>query len=64
MSGWDAFIEMRTLNPSLKSVFATGYMDEDQKGEMLQFGVHAIIQKPYVPMEIVKAVRQAINSIR
>jgi len=61
LGGMDAFLRMREINPQLRAIFATGYMDERSRTEMLEMGASRIIQKPYHPDDILRAVRSVLD---
>ncbi|HET6272915.1 MAG TPA: PAS domain S-box protein [Bacteroidota bacterium] len=61
-SGWDAFLRMRELNPRAQAIFASGNFDPTRKSEMMKLGARDFIQKPYVPADILKKVRRALNT--
>jgi DNA-binding response OmpR family regulator len=60
-SGWDAFLEMKKISATLKLILASGYLDEISLGQMLKEGVGAFVQKPYVPNEILRKVRDVLD---
>jgi len=62
LGGWEAFLRVREMNPRVKGVFATGYLDDRANKDMCEMGIPAVIRKPYVLEEILKAVRSAIDS--
>jgi signal transduction histidine kinase/ActR/RegA family two-component response regulator len=61
LGGWEAFLEMRTLNPAVKVILASGYFDLNLKAEMVRAGAKDFIQKPYVPQLILRQVRQTLD---
>jgi len=62
LGGWEAFLRMREMNPQVKGIFATGYLDDNANTDMREMGIPSVIRKPYVLEEILKAVRSAIDS--
>ena len=62
MNGWEAIKIMRAITPSLKVIFATGYLDPEIKNEITRAGVQQFIQKPYRPEEIQKKIRQVLDA--
>jgi PAS domain S-box-containing protein len=62
LGGRDAFLRMREIEPGLKVIFATGFIEEDERNDLLKMGAHSIILKPYVPNEILQIVRSAIDN--
>jgi PAS domain S-box-containing protein len=64
LGGWDAFKIMKELHPSVKVVFASGYLDPELKAEILKSGAIDFVQKPYDPDDIIKHIRQVIDGIK
>jgi two-component system, cell cycle sensor histidine kinase and response regulator CckA len=64
MNGWDAIKIMRQINPSLKVIFATGYLDPDLRNEISRAGVQEFMQKPYNPEEIQIKIREVLDGKR
>jgi len=61
LSGWDAYLKMKELNPQVRIVFASGYLEEESKAEYLRGGVLRILQKPYMPAEVLRSIREGID---
>ncbi len=61
LSGWDAFLQMKRINPHVKAIVSSGYLDPKIKEEKSNQGVSDYILKPYQPVEILKRVRGAID---
>ncbi|HIJ91419.1 MAG: PAS domain S-box protein [Desulfobulbaceae bacterium] len=47
MSGREAFLEMKKINPGVKVLLASGFRKDDRVEEILQLGVKDFLQKPY-----------------
>jgi len=62
IGGWDSFKIMKELPPSVKMVFASGYLDPELKAEILKSGAIDFVQKPFDPDEIIKHIREVIDS--
>ena len=62
MSGWDAFREMKKINPYVKAIFATGYIEPKFRDDIIAFGGKHFVQKPYVPAELLKRLRETIDA--
>jgi PAS domain S-box-containing protein len=62
LDGWEACLRMKELNPAVKVVLASGYLDPRSKSEILKGGIAGFIGKPYSPYEILRAIRVALDS--
>ena len=62
MSGLDVLKRIRELNPKAKVVLASGFIDPSTKSEMYKSGAKHFIQKPYLPDEVLQAIREVIDS--
>ncbi|MCB0288847.1 MAG: PAS domain S-box protein [Calditrichaeota bacterium] len=63
LGGWEAFCQMREINPKVKAVFASGYFEPGLKQTMLENGVKDFIQKPYSPMNVVHSIREVLDRL-
>lgn len=61
LGGWEAFQQMRLINPAVKVILASGYLDSNLRNEMIAAGAVDFIQKPYVSEEILKRIRSVID---
>ena len=61
IQGDELFKNVKVMNPKVKAIFASGYLDPNLKNELLKAGVKDFIQKPYVPAEILKKVRETLD---
>jgi two-component system, cell cycle sensor histidine kinase and response regulator CckA len=61
MGGYDEFLAIKKINPHVKVIFASGYLDPDLRVQMLKAGVHDFIQKPYESDEVLKKVRVVLD---
>lgn len=62
LSGTEEFIRLREITPELKVILASGYLDAELKTEMLNAGARAFIQKPYVPADILRIIREVLDN--
>lgn len=60
-SGWKVLQKMREINPTVKAIIASGYIDPTVKSEMLKAGARDFVQKPYVPSEVLKKIRSVLD---
>ena len=63
-SGWRLVRDLLGRKSGLKGIVATGFLDPDLEGEMLANGVSATLQKPYAAEEILRKVREVLDSGR
>jgi two-component system response regulator HydG len=52
---------MKEVNPKVKAILASGYFDPNVKMDLLKAGAKDFIQKPYVPDQILKRIREVID---
>ena len=64
LDGSAVIATLRDINPNLVCILASGFIEPNQKSEMYKSGVKAIIQKPYVPGEVLMRVREALDERR
>jgi two-component system, cell cycle sensor histidine kinase and response regulator CckA len=62
ISGKDELKKLREINPDVKVIMTSGYFDPDVKTELLKNGIKGIVQKPYVPGDILRAIREALDT--
>lgn len=62
MSGWEMCNYIRDIKSNAKIIFASGYIDPMMRAEMNKIGIKEIVQKPYDPIQIIRKVREVIDS--
>jgi two-component system cell cycle sensor histidine kinase/response regulator CckA len=62
LSGDKLFLAMKEVNPSVKMLLASGFVDPELKTGILKQGVKEFVQKPYVLSEILSKTRKVIDS--
>jgi DNA-binding NtrC family response regulator len=62
VSGSDLFAKMKTVNPAVKVVVSSGYLDADLETQLLSAGVRSAIYKPYSLEELGKVLKEIIDS--
>jgi two-component system cell cycle sensor histidine kinase/response regulator CckA len=62
IDGWEACRRMKQVNQNVKVILASGYLDPRMKAEILEGGIQGFIGKPYSPHEILKRIREALDS--
>ncbi|MCI0559482.1 MAG: ATP-binding protein, partial [Nitrososphaera sp.] len=62
LGGLESSLEMVSINPHVKVIFASGYLDPNIKADLNKARAKAFIQKPYDTDEILRRVRDVIDS--
>lgn len=62
MSGDQVFRQLQKANENVKVIFATGYIQEDRKAELLLAGGLDVVHKPYTISEVLGSVRRALDA--
>lgn len=57
ISGQDVLVKLKTENPDVKIVIATGYLEPDLSSEIERAGVRHFIHKPYNLDDVVKIIQ-------
>jgi two-component system, cell cycle sensor histidine kinase and response regulator CckA len=60
-SGEQIFAIFRELNPDIKLIFASGFIEPEVKTEMFNRGARSFIEKPYRPAELLKSIRDVLD---
>ena len=61
LSGEDLVKKLLAINPSLKIIIASGYLEPEVKSRVLQSGAKAFLAKPYAHAEMLAKVRSALD---
>ena len=61
MGGEEVFKKLKEIDPQVKMVFVTGYLEENTKNSALRYGVKSIIQKPFHIEEIAAIVSEILE---
>lgn len=62
MDGLQVVRNLRALNPSLKIILATGYLQPTIKAEMEKAGVFEYVQKPFSAEQLLRVIRSCLDS--
>lgn len=63
LGGWEMFQQIKTINPGVKAILASGYFDPNLKMTMMKAGARDFIQKPYVSDAVLERVREIIDAV-
>jgi two-component system cell cycle sensor histidine kinase/response regulator CckA len=58
MSGWEAFMKMRDLVPTVDAIFMSGHLEENLQAEIIKSGARGYLQKPFAVSEVLTAVNR------
>ena len=61
LGGWEVFRRLRELNPSIKVILASGFVDAAVREDMIKQGADDVMQKPYVPHLILERIRSVLD---
>jgi len=62
LSGQDVIKRIREINPEAKVIMASGFVDPETKSEMYKAGAKRFIQKPYASDEVLRKIREVIDT--
>jgi two-component system, cell cycle sensor histidine kinase and response regulator CckA len=61
LTGMDEFEKLKAINPNVKLIFASGYIEPEMKTQLIQTGAKDFLQKPYVLTEVLTKIRKALE---
>jgi CheY-like chemotaxis protein len=59
LGGWQAFQQMREINPNVKALVASGFVPEELEAEIAQGKLGGILMKPYLLDDVLKNISAA-----
>ncbi len=62
LSGLEALKRMKTINPDVKFVAATGFLAPEEREDLLKAGAKGIILKPYKQEEVLDGIRHVLDA--
>jgi CheY-like chemotaxis protein len=62
LNGWEAFQKMKTSDPAVKAIFATGYISSQIDSGVAKGELSALIMKPYQLDEVLAKIAEAIQA--
>jgi PAS domain S-box-containing protein len=63
LDGWGVLSAIQAVNPSVRTLVMSGYLDPRQKAEKSAEGVGGFILKPYKPQDLVKLIRKMLDTV-
>jgi two-component system, cell cycle sensor histidine kinase and response regulator CckA len=61
LSGYDTYIALKKINPSVAVLLSSGYSIDSQASEMLELGCNGFLQKPFAVHEFSSTVRSILD---
>jgi two-component system, cell cycle sensor histidine kinase and response regulator CckA len=61
VTGKDEFKELKKINPNVKVILASGFLEPETKTELLNAGAKSFIQKPYNAKAILRIIREVLD---
>jgi CheY-like chemotaxis protein len=61
LGGWETYLKLKEVNPKAKVIIASGFVGPNLKSEILKAGAKDFVQKPYIPVEILRRVRRVLD---
>jgi DNA-binding response OmpR family regulator len=61
--GSDVVAEIKTIDPDMKTIVLTGYLDADQRNQLRDLKVDAIIMKPTKPDVVAQRIRSILDAV-
>jgi len=61
LDGFNAFLQMRRINPNVNAVLASGYLDDKVKVDLYKEGIKDFIKKPYQTEEILSKINELVK---
>jgi two-component system, cell cycle sensor histidine kinase and response regulator CckA len=62
LDGSEVFSIMKLKDPNVKVILVSGYLEPQFKSELLKAGAKDFVQKPYVPSEVLKKMREVLDA--
>ena len=59
--GWTVYLMLKEINPRVKVILTSGYLDPQVKRDMVRGGAKDFIPKPYVAETVLKSVEAALG---
>ena len=62
MGGWEVLRQLKGIDPQVKVILSSGFMDTKVRQDMIRSGAKDFIQKPYTPDKVLQQIRESIQS--
>jgi FixJ family two-component response regulator len=61
MGGEETFEKLKSINPKLNLIFASGFLEIEKKHELEKQGAKGFIQKPFMAEEILNIITKVFD---
>jgi PAS domain S-box-containing protein len=61
LSGGEVLTWLKEINPEVRFMLATGYIDPEERAAIIENGAKEIVLKPYRPADLLKKVRKVLD---
>jgi PAS domain S-box-containing protein len=61
MDGEEFFRRLRSEGATMPFIMMTGFIEPQKRSELLQAGVHAVLLKPFAPVDLLMQIRQSLD---
>jgi CheY-like chemotaxis protein len=61
IGGWEVLRQLRQINPSVKVILSSGFLDSTVRDDMIRSGALDFIQKPYTPERVLEQIRLSME---
>ena len=62
LGGWTVYLSLKEIDPEVKMILTSGYLDERVKSSFVEGGVKDFIAKPYDTETLLRSVRDALET--
>ena len=61
LNGFEVYKRMKNINPTVKFILASGFIEAETRSDMLEAGINIILQKPYGTEQMLQLVRSILD---
>jgi two-component system, cell cycle sensor histidine kinase and response regulator CckA len=62
LTGGEVYLKLKRINPSVKVILASGFLEPGFTADVLKSGVKEVIRKPYQPEELLRCIRRVLDA--
>ena len=61
LNGIEMWLQLKAIDSNVDVVFGTGFLDGPTRQRLTDLGITKILQKPYLPKEVLEAIREIVG---